>query len=251
VIPCLDFKNGRVVKGVNFVELKDAGDPVELASVYTQAGADELVFLDIAATVESRPTLISMAQAVSQQCDIPFIVGGGMTTVDAIRQVLSAGADKISINSAAIRTPQLINDAALAFGSENIIVAIDAVRARGGRDKWVAAISGGQTVTDIDVLDWAEEVMRRGAGEILVTSMDTDGVQDGYDLALTRAVARRASIPVVASGGVGKLEHFAEGIIEGEADAVLAASVFHFGTFSVREVKEYLNAQGIAVRMDY
>lgn len=250
VIPCLDFKDGRVVKGVQFVELKDAGDPVELAKVYVREGADVLAFLDIAATLESRPTVIQMAQALSEQCPIPFVVGGGMTSVADIRQVLAAGANKVSINSAAIRNPQLINDAVAVFSPENIIVAIDVKRRPGKQDRWTCVINGGQVDSGVDALEWAEEVARRGAGEILLTSMDSDGARDGYDLAVTRAVARRADIPVVASGGVGKLEHFAAGIIEGEADAVLAASVFHFGTFSIQEVKEYLASQGIPVRME-
>jgi len=250
VIPCLDFKDGRVVKGVQFVELVDAGDPALMAKAYVEAGADQLAFLDIAATVESRPTRVQMVSAVKAQCAIPFVVGGGMSSLEDINQVLEAGADMISMNSAAVRNAQLVSDAVSEFGSEKIIVAIDAVRAQGNQNRWVAVINGGNTITDVDVLVMAEEVARRGAAEILLTSMDADGAQDGYDLALTRALARQVEVPVIASGGAGKLEHFAEAIIEAEADAVLAASVFHFGTFSIREVKEYLSAQGIAVRME-
>lgn len=250
VIPCLDVKDGRVVKGVNFVNLRDAGDPVELAQIYDAAGADELVFLDITATHEDRPTIVSMSTAVNEQVHIPFAVGGGMTSITDIRRVITAGADKVSINSAAIRNPDLITEAALRFGNQAIIVAIDAKRVADGSDRWTCYLSGGRVDTGIDAVTWAAEAARRGAGEILLTSMDSDGVQDGYDLALTRAVARAVDIPVIASGGVGRLEHFAAGILEGEADAVLAASVFHFGTYTIRQVKEYMAAQGIPVRLD-
>ncbi|MDR2957128.1 MAG: imidazole glycerol phosphate synthase subunit HisF [Coriobacteriales bacterium] len=250
VIPCLDFKDGRIVKGIQFVDLVDAGDPVEMAEAYLSAGADELVLLDIAASVESRPTVINMATAISEQCKIPFVVGGGMSSVDDIGQILTSGADKISINSAAIRNPQLVLEAAQTFGQQKIIIAIDAKRVTRGMDKWTCMISGGRSDTGIDVLDWAYGVTRHGAGEILLTSMDADGAQDGYDLALTRAVARHVDIPVIASGGAGKLEHFAEGILEGEADAVLAASVFHFGIISIRDVKHFLASQKISVRME-
>ena len=247
VIPCMDVKDGRVVKGVNFVNLRDAGDPVELASFYDREGADEVIFLDITATSDNRATTAALATRAARQVRIPFAVGGGFRDVEGLRTMISAGADKCSINSAAVKDPSLITRAAAAFGSQAIVVAIDAKRI-GGRDKWEVYVAGGRTATGIDAVSWAEEVVRRGAGEILLTSMDRDGTQDGFDLALTRAIARAVPVPVIASGGVGKLEHFAEGIIEGEADAVLAASVFHFGTYSVREVKEYLAAQGIPVR---
>ena len=250
VIPCLDFQNGRVVKGVSFVELKDAGDPVEMARVYQQAGADQLAFLSIAANYESKPATIEMIASISADNNIPLIVGGGISSLEDIGEVLDAGAQMITMNSAAIKDIALVSEAEQAFGSSKVVIAIDAVHAAGGRDKWLAAINGGQTITDYDVVDWAEAVARRGAGEILLTSVDADGAMEGYDIALTRAVARRVDIPVIASGGAGTLEHFAEGIIEGEADAVLAASVFHFGLLSIYAVKEYLDAQGVPVRMD-
>jgi len=249
VIPCLDFKDGRVVKGVQFIDLQDAGDPLEFAERYIADGADELAFLDIAATVEARPTLVSMVQALSEHCSVPFAVGGGMASLADIQRVLSAGADMVSINSAAVRQPELIDAAVAAHGSARIIVAVDAIHAPGRQDAWHCVIDGGQLDSGLDAVQWAEEAARRGAGEILLTSRDRDGAQDGYDLALTRAVARAVDIPVVASGGVGRLEDFAAGILEGEADAVLAASVFHFGTFTVRQVKEYLASQGIPVQL--
>ena len=219
VIPCLDVKDGRVVKGVNFVSLRDAGDPVELARAYDREGADEIVFLDITATSDNRATTIEMAAHAAEELAIPYTVGGGFRDLAGMRTMVAAGADKVSLNSAAVRDPSLISQAAAAFG--------------------------------IDAVAWAEEAARRGAGEILLTSMDRDGTKAGFDLALTRAVARAVPIPVIASGGVGTLEHFAEGVIEGEADAVLAASVFHFGTFSIRQVKEYMASQGIPVRLDF
>lgn len=250
IIPCLDVHDGRVVKGVNFVNLTDAGDPVELARAYDAAGADEVVFLDITATSDDRATTIDLAARAAAELRIPYTVGGGFRSVADMRTMVAAGADKVSVNSAAVANPQLISDAASAFGSQAIICAIDA-KHTGPGDRWEVFVAGGRKATGIDVVAWAEEVARRGAGEILLTSMDRDGTQEGFDLALTRAVARAVPIPVIASGGVGTLEHFAEGIIEGEADAVLAASVFHFGTFSIREVKEYLAAQGIPVRLDF
>ncbi len=249
VIPCLDVKNGRVVKGVNFVNLRDAGDPVELAAEYDRQGADEVVFLDITATHEGRKTTIDMASRASEQVHIPYAVGGGFRELADMRTMIAAGADKVSLNSAAIADPSLITAGALAFGSQAVLVAIDAKRVPGNPNKWTAYIHGGRKDTGIDAIEWAIEAAKRGAGEILLTSMDCDGSKDGFDLALTRAVARAVDIPVIASGGVGKLEHFAEGIIEGEADAVLAASVFHFGELTVREVKEYMAAQGIPVRL--
>jgi imidazole glycerol-phosphate synthase subunit HisF len=271
IIPCLDVKNGRVVKGVNFVELRDAGDPVEQAKIYDQAGADELVFLDITATHEARETVIEMAKAVAEQVFIPFTVGGGIRTVDDMRAILRAGADKISINSAAVRDPDLISQGAEAFGSQAIVVAIDArrgaeERGSGGAGEkevisqftihnsqstlphWEVYVSGGRTPTGLDAVEWAMEVERRGAGEILLTSMDGDGTQAGYDLELTRAIADAVNIPVIASGGAGTLEHFAEALTDGGADAALAASLFHYKQTTIQEVKEYLAQQGIPVR---
>ena len=250
VIPCLDVKDGRVVKGVNFVDLVDAGDPVELASAYDACGADEVIFLDITATSDDRSTTIELASRAAEELRIPYTVGGGFRDVAGMRQMIAVGADKVSVNSAAVKNPDLITQAASAFGSQAVICAIDA-RQVGTGDRWEVYTAGGRTPTGIDAVEWAEEVARRGAGEILLTCMDRDGTKDGFDIALTRAVARAVSIPVIASGGVGKLEHFAEGILEGEADAVLAASVFHFGTYSIREVKEYMAAQGIPVRLDF
>lgn len=251
VIPCLDVKDGRVVKGVNFVDLRDAGDPVELASVYDHEGADEVVFLDITATSDDRATTVDLASRAARELRIPYTVGGGFRDVAGMRQMVAAGADKVSVNSAAVHDPSLITRAANAFGSQAVIVAIDARHVEGAGDKWEVYTAGGRTPTGIDAVQWAEEAARRGAGEILLTSMDRDGTKEGFDIPLTRAVARAVSIPVIASGGVGTLEHFAEGIIEGEADAVLAASVFHFGTFSIRQVKEYMASQGIPVRLDF
>lgn len=250
VIPCLDVKDGRVVKGVNFVDLRDAGDPVELARVYDREGADEVVFLDITATSDDRRTTIDLASRAAQELRIPYTVGGGFRDVAGMRKMISVGADKVSVNSAAIKDPALITAAATAFGSQAVICAIDAKR-QGTADKWEVYLAGGRVATGTDAVEWATEAARRGAGEILLTSMDRDGTKEGFDLALTRAVARAVPIPVIASGGVGTLEHFAEGIIEGEADAVLAASVFHFGTFSIRQVKEYMASQGIPVRLDF
>ncbi|OFK24770.1 imidazole glycerol phosphate synthase subunit HisF [Olsenella sp. HMSC062G07] len=251
VIPCLDVRDGRVVKGVNFVGLRDAGDPVELASAYDRAGADEVVFLDITATSDDRTTTVDLASRASRELHVPYAVGGGFRDVAGMARMICAGADKVSVNSAAVRDPSIITSAAAAFGSQAVICAIDARRTVGDRDRWEVYVRGGRTATGVDAVTWAEEACRRGAGEILLTSMDRDGTKDGFDLALTRAVSRAVPIPVIASGGVGTLEHFAEGILEGEADAVLAASVFHFGTFTVRQVKEYLASQGIPVRLDF
>lgn len=250
VIPCLDVKDGRVVKGVNFVNLVDAGDPVELASVYDREGADEVIFLDITATSDDRSTTIELASHAAEELRIPYTVGGGFRDLASMTRMVAAGADKVSVNSAAVKNPELLSVAAAAFGSQAVICAIDAKR-QGTQDKWEVYLAGGRIATGIDAVAWAEEAARRGAGEILLTSMDRDGTKEGFDLALTRAVARAVPIPVIASGGVGTLEHFAEGVIEGEADAVLAASVFHFGTFSIRQVKEYMAAQGIPVRLDF
>lgn len=250
VIPCMDVKDGRVVKGVNFVDLRDAGDPVELASFYDREGADEVVFLDITATSDNRATTVDMASRAAREVRIPYTVGGGFRDVAGLRAMIAAGADKCSLNSVAVADPSLITRAAAAFGSQAVVVAIDAKHVGPG-DKWEVYVAGGRTATGYDAVSWAEEAARRGAGEILLTSMDRDGTQDGFDLALTRAVARAVPIPVIASGGVGALEHFAEGVIEGEADAVLAASVFHFGTYTIRQVKEYMAGEGIPVRLDF
>ncbi|MCH4184404.1 MAG: imidazole glycerol phosphate synthase subunit HisF [Eggerthellaceae bacterium] len=249
VIPCMDVKDGRVVKGVNFVHLRDAGDPIELAKAYDAQRADEVIFLDITATSEGRKTTVDMASRASEELHLPYCVGGGFRTIDDMRTMIAAGADKVSVNSAAVADPTLLTRAARAFGSQAIVCAIDAHHVAGSRDAWEVYVHGGRTATGMDAVTWACEAARRGAGEILLTSMDRDGSKEGFDIPLTRAVSRAVNIPVIASGGVGKLEHFAEGIIEGEADAVLAASVFHFGTFSIREVKTYLKAQGIPVRL--
>lgn len=255
VIPCLDVRDGRVVKGVNFVSLRDAGDPIDLAAAYDREGADEVVLLDITATSDNRATTIDMAAQAAAELAIPYTVGGGFRDLTGMRAMVAAGADKVSINSAAVRDPGLITQAATAFGSQAVVVAIDAKRTGApgapGADRWEVYLAGGRTPTGIDAVAWAEEAARRGAGEILLTSMDRDGTKEGFDLALTRAVARAVPIPVIASGGVGSLEHFAAGVLEGEADAVLAASVFHFGTYSIREVKEYMASQGIPVRLDF
>lgn len=249
VIPCMDVKDGRVVKGVNFVNLRDAGDPIELAQRYDEQKADEVVFLDITATSDDRATTVGLASRASEELHLPYCVGGGFRSVADIRRMISAGADKVSVNSAAVKDPSLITEAAAAFGSQAILVAIDAKSVAGNPNKWEVYTAGGRNATGIDAVAWAAEAARRGAGEILLTSMDHDGTRDGFDCALTRAVARVVDIPVIASGGVGSIEHFAEGVIEGEADAVLAASVFHFGELTVREVKEYMRAQGIPVRL--
>ena len=249
VIACLDVKDGRVVKGVNFVGLRDAGDPVELARAYDAQGADEVVFLDITATHEGRATTVAMAARASAELHIPFCVGGGFRDIEGMREMIAAGADKVSLNSAAIDDPTLITRASHAFGSQAVICAIDAKRVPGGKKRWTAYVHGGRVDTGIDAVRWAGEAARRGAGEILLTSMDRDGSREGFDLELTRAVADSVDIPVIASGGVGTLGHFACGIEEGGADAVLAASVFHFGEFTVREVKEHLASRGITVRL--
>lgn len=250
VIPCLDVKDGRVVKGVNFVGLRDAGDPVELARFYDAEGADEVIFLDITATSDDRATTIELASHAAESLRIPFAVGGGFRDVPTMRTMVAAGADKVSINSAAVKDPSIVTAAARAFGSQAVVVAIDAKKRENG-EGWEVYVAGGRKATGIDAVKWAEEMARRGAGEILLTSMDRDGTKDGFDIPLTYAVSQAVSIPVIASGGVGKLEHFAEGVIDGGADAVLAASVFHFGQYTVREVKEYMAAQGIPVRLDF
>lgn len=245
----MDVSEGRVVKGVNFVDLRDAGDPVEMAEFYDGQGADEVIFLDITATSDNRATTIDLASRAAHELAIPYTVGGGFRDVEGMRQMVVAGADKVSLNSAAVKNPALITEAALAFGSQAVICAIDAKQT--GYGHWEVYTAGGRKATGLDAVEWAREAAARGAGEILLTSMDCDGVKDGFDLALTRAVARAVPIPVIASGGAGTLDHFAEGILEGEADAVLAASVFHFGTFTVRQVKEHMAKCGIPVRLDF
>lgn len=249
VIPCMDVKDGRVVKGVNFVNLRDAGDPIELAQRYDEQRADEVVFLDITATHEGRATTVEMASRASEGLHLPYCVGGGFRSVADIRTMIAAGADKVSVNSAALADPTLITQAAAAFGTQAILCAIDAKQVPGNPNKWEVYVHGGRKNTGVDAVEWAKEAAKRGAGEILLTSMDRDGSKDGFDIPLTRAVARAVNIPVIASGGVGKLEHFAEGILDGEADAVLAASVFHFGELTIKEVKEYMRSQGIPVRL--
>lgn len=246
IIPCLDVLNGRVVKGVNFVNLRDAGDPVEQAAVYDREGADELVFLDITASHENRATVLDMVRHVADTIFIPFCVGGGIRTVDDVRATLLAGADKVSINSAAIRTPDLINEAAWAFGSQCVVVAIDPKRIG---DRWIVHINGGRIPTEWEAVTWAQEVERRGAGEILLTSMDRDGTKSGYDIALTQAIAEAVSIPVIASGGAGAREHFYEALTAGKADAALAASLFHYNELAIGDLKRYLHERGVAVRL--
>lgn len=249
IIPCLDVNNGRVVKGVNFVDLKDAGDPVEIAKVYDREGADELVFLDITASSDARATVIDMVEKVAENVFIPFTVGGGIRTVEDFRTILRAGADKISINSSAINTPDLISDAAYKFGSQCVVVAIDAKRRTDGSG-WNVYKNGGRIDTGLDAVEWAMEAEKRGAGEILLTSMDGDGTKAGYQLDLTRTIAEHVSIPVIASGGAGQLSHFYDALSDkGKADAALAASLFHYKELKIREVKEYLKSRGIPVRL--
>lgn len=246
IIPCLDVNKGRVVKGVNFVDLKDAGDPVEIARAYDAAGADELVFLDITASCEARDTVVEMVRAVAANVFIPFTVGGGIRTVDDFKHLLREGADKISVNSAAIDRPELITEAAEKFGSQCVVVAIDAKRRPDGG--WNIYKHGGRLDTGIDAVEWAKKAEKLGAGEILLTSMDCDGTKAGYDMELTRAIADAVSIPVIASGGAGTLEHFYEALSEGGADAALAASLFHYKELEISQVKDYLAERGISVR---
>ena len=248
IIPCLDVNAGRVVKGVNFVDLKDAGDPVEIAKAYDQAGADELVFLDITASSDARGTVVDMVRKVAECVFIPFTVGGGIRTVDDFRALLREGADKISINSSAINTPELIHEAADKFGSQCVVVAIDAKRRADGSG-WNIFKNGGRIDVGIDAMEWAKKVESLGAGEILLTSMDCDGTKAGYDLELTKAIAGEENIPVIASGGAGSLEHFYDALTEGKADAALAASLFHYKELEIREVKEYLRGKGVSVRL--
>jgi len=247
IIPCLDIKEGRVVKGVQFVGLRDVGDPVEHARIYDAEGADELVFLDITASHERRGTMLDAARRVAEAVSIPFAVGGGIRTLDDIAAVLEAGADKISISTAAVEKPELISKGAERFGSQCIVVAIDAKRMAEG--SWEVYVHGGRTPTGLDAVEWAKEMEERGAGEILPTSMDCDGMQEGYDIELTRAIAEAVSIPVISSGGAGKLEHFHQVLTVGKADAALAASLFHYKQLTIAQVKEYLAARGVPVRL--
>lgn len=248
IIPCLDIASGRVVKGVRFVELRDAGDPVACARAYEEQGADELVFLDITASHEQRDTIVDVVRAVAQEVFMPLTVGGGIRTSDDVRKILLAGADKVSLNTAAVLNPDILNETSRRFGSQCIVLAIDARRRADGRG-WLVYTHGGRRPTERDAVQWAIEGVRRGAGEILLTSMDRDGTRDGYDIELTRAIAEAVPVPVIASGGVGRLEHFYEGLVEGCAEAVLAASVFHFGEFRVQQVKQYLKDRGVEVRL--
>lgn len=247
IIPCLDVKNGRVVKGVSFVDLRDAGDPVECAAAYDRAGADELVLLDITATHEGRGTMMDIVERVAKTVFIPFTVGGGIRTTDDFKELLRAGADKISVNSAAVRNPDLINEAAEKFGSQCVVCAIDAKRRE--NSGWEVYLNGGRIPTGIDAVEWAKETYKRGAGEILLTSMDCDGQKNGYDIELTHAVSTAVGIPVIASGGAGKKEHFYDAFTKGAADAVLAASLFHFNELPIPELKKYLRENGVSVRM--
>jgi cyclase len=246
VIPCLDVTAGRVVKGVNFVGLRDAGDPVEIAARYDEQGADELCFLDITASSDERDILLHVIEAVAQRVFIPLTVGGGVRRVEDVRRLLNAGADKVSINTAAVQNPGLVREASGIVGCQCIVVAIDAKK---NGSSWEVFTHGGRKPTGLDAVEWAKRMQQAGAGEILLTSMDRDGTKDGFDLGLTAAVSRAVEVPVIASGGVGKLEHFADGVLEGRADAVLAASVFHFGELTVREAKEHMRSRGIEVRL--
>jgi cyclase len=247
IIPCLDVKEGRVVKGTQFLQLRDAGDPVECAKVYNAQGADELVFLDITASHEERKTMIDVVARTAESCFMPLTVGGGIRTVSDMREMLLAGADKVGINTAAVKTPEVIDAAAEAFGCQCLVVAIDAKKNAAG--SWTVYTHGGRNPTELDAVEWAIEVCRRGAGEILLTSMDADGTKNGYDIALTAAVSQAVSIPVIASGGAGNIQHMAHVLAEGKADAVLAASIFHFGEYTVGDVKRFLDSQGVPVRL--
>jgi cyclase len=249
VIPCFDVDKGRVVKGVSFVELRDAGDPVELAKLYDQEGADELVFLDITASSEDRATVYDMVAKTADQVFIPFTIGGGIRSVTDIKIMLELGAEKVSINTSAVQTPDLINEGAYRFGSQCIVVAIDARKVPGREERWEVYTHGGRTPTGMDAVEWAKAEVQRGAGELLVTSMDTDGHKTGYDIPMLRAISSAVTVPVIASGGAGGPEHMVEALTTGQADAVLAASIFHFGTYSIRAVKEHLQQAGVPVRL--
>ena len=247
IIPCLDVKDGRVVKGVNFINLRDAGDPVEIAKKYSEEGADEVCFLDITASHEERNTMIDVVERTAGQVFVPLTVGGGVRTLEDVRALLLAGADKVSINTAAVKNPGFVTEAADRFGSQCIVVAIDA---RGvGDNKWEVYTHGGRNPTGIDAVEWAKKMEANGAGEILLTSMDKDGTKSGYDLPLTRTISRSLGIPIIASGGAGNLKHLADGVKDGEADAVLVASIFHYGEYTINEAKDYMREKGISVRM--
>lgn len=247
IIPCLDVNKGRVVKGVSFVNLRDAGDPVELAAYYDREGADEIVFLDITASHEKRKTMIELASKTAEKVFIPYTIGGGISSIEDIREILRKGADKVSINTAAVNNPSLISQSSKIFGSQCMVVAIDAKYRM--RDFWEVFINGGRTPTGRDAVKWAKEVEKLGAGEILLTSMDKDGTKDGYDIELTKAVTTAVNIPVIASGGAGKLEHLRDVILYGDADAVLVASIFHYGEYTIKQAKEYLKSEGINIRI--
>jgi cyclase len=250
IIPCLDVKDGRVVKGTSFIKLRDAGDPVELASFYYREGADELVFLDITATPEGRNTMADIVERISEQVFMPLTVGGGLRSIEDMRRILMAGADKVSINTAAVLNPELLREGAEKFGNQCIVVAIDAKRIKNGnQSKWIVHICSGQEATEIDAVEWAIKATRLGAGEILLTSMDADGHKTGYDIELTRAISEAVSVPVIASGGAGSVEDLEQALSRGKADAVLAASIFHYKTHSIRAIKQYLAGKGIAVRI--
>ena len=250
IIPCLDVSGGRVVKGISFTHLRDAGDPVEMAAFYYRQGADELVFLDIGATPEGRGIMVDIVERVSEQVFIPFTVGGGLRSTTDMRHMLEAGADKVSVNTAAVNNPALITEGAVKFGSQCIVVAIDARRVPGSEElRWEVLTRGGRTPAGVDAIQWAKQAVEAGAGEILLTSWDADGQKRGYDVELTRAISEAVPVPVIASGGAGSMEHLYKVLIDGKADAVLAASIFHYKTYSIRQVKEYLAAKGIAIRM--
>lgn len=252
IIPCLDVDDGRVVKGVQFVDIRDAGDPVEVAKRYNDAGADEITFLDITASHEGRDTMLHTVEEIASQVFIPLTVGGGVRTLEDIRNLLNAGADKVGINSAAVHNPEFVREAAERFGSQCIVVAIDAkkVSAESETNRWEIFTHGGRKPTGIDAIEWARKMTDYGAGEILLTSMDRDGTKNGFDIALTRAIADAVPVPVIASGGVGNLQHLLDGVIQGRADAVLAASIFHFGEYSVQQAKEFMQAGGVEMRLD-
>jgi cyclase len=252
IIPCLDVDNGRVVKGVKFVDIRDAGDPVEVARRYDREGADEITFLDITATHDNRDTIVHVVEQVASEVFIPLTVGGGIRTLDDIRRMLNAGADKVGINSAAVFNPEFVREAAQRFGSQCIVVAIDAkkVSQPGDVDRWEIFTHGGRKATGIEAIGWAKKMVDYGAGEILLTSMDRDGTREGFDLPLTRAISEAVTVPVIASGGVGNLDHLAEGVIEGKADAVLAASIFHFAEYTIQQAKEHMRSRGIEIRLD-